>query len=355
MNNSDKGRWLIYGANGYTGELIAREAVKRGLNPIVAGRNRDEIHKLAENLGVESRVFGLDDSQNLQKYIQDCEIVLHCAGPFSVTAPPMIEACLMTQTHYLDITGEIGVFEYAHAMGERAADANVVLCPGVGFDVIPTDCLAATLKDALPDATHLSLGFDSRSGMSPGTAKTTVEGLSQGGKVRRDGRITTVPLAYKARMIDFGDGEKISTTIPWGDVSTAYYSTGIPNIEVFTPSTSGMIRGMKMLNFFRPILQLSWVQKFLKARIDKAISGPSEAVRITQPTFIWGQASNAQGDTKTAHLRTDNAYTLTISGALTVVEFLRMHAADGGAYTPSKLMGASLVTQLPGSGAFELT
>ena len=90
----------------------------------------------------------------------------------------------------------------------------MVLCPGVGFDVIPTDCVAAALKAELRDATHLALGFDSRSGFSPGTVKTSVEGLAQGGKVRRYGLIVSVPLAYKVRRIDFGDGEKEAMTIP---------------------------------------------------------------------------------------------------------------------------------------------
>src|SRR3546814_3482070 len=122
-------------------------------------------------------------------------LVLHCAGPFSATSAPMIEACLQAKAHYLDITGEISVFEHAQTQDARAKAAGIVVCPGVGFDVIPTDCVAAALKAALPDATHLALGFDSRSGFSPGTAKTSVEGLAQGGKVRENGHIRAVPLA----------------------------------------------------------------------------------------------------------------------------------------------------------------
>jgi len=347
--------WMIYGANGYTGELIAREAAKRGLTPILAGRRRERIEALAQELGLEARVFGLDASEQIAQHLNGCELVLHCAGPFSATAAPMMGACLAAGAHYIDITGEIAVFEHAQSLDAQAKAAGVVLCPGVGFDVIPTDCVAAALKAALPDATQLALGFDSRSGMSPGTAKTSVEGMAQGGKVRRDGGIVTVPLAYEVRRIDFGDGEKLAMTIPWGDVSTAFHNTGIPNIRVFIPGSPGMIRGAKFANWIRPMLAWTWVQNLLKARIDKTVSGPSEAVRAKLPTYVWGEVRNAKGDRKTARLRTENAYSLTITGALAVADYLLRNQPAGGAYTPATLVGADLVTQLPGSGAIEIS
>ncbi len=192
-------------------------------------------------------------------------LVLHCAGPFSATAAPMMAACLSAHAHYLDITGEISVFEHARTLDAAARAAGIVICPGVGFDVIPTDCVAAALKAALPDATHLALGFDSRSGFSPGTAKTSVEGLAQGGKVRQDGRIVSVPLAYKTRRIDFGDGEKLAMTIPWGDVSTAYATTGIPNIEVYIPGSPAMVARARRANRLRWLLGIGLGAEFHKA------------------------------------------------------------------------------------------
>ncbi len=347
-------RWMIYGANGYTGELIAREAARRGLKPVLAGRRRESVEALARTLGLEARAFGLDDAAALAAQIRGHALVLNCAGPFSATAAPMMEACLRERAHYLDITGEIAVFEHAQSLDARARDAGVVLCPGVGFDVIPTDCVAAALKAALPDATHLALGFDSRSGFSPGTAKTSVEGLAQGGKVRRGGRIVTVPLAYAVRRIDFGDGEKDAMTIPWGDVSTAWHTTGIPNIEVFIPGSPRMIASARRANWVRPLLGLAWVQKLVKARIARKVKGPSEEKRAQMPTFVWGEATNARGEKKTARIRTANGYSLTITGALAVVEHLMAARPAGGTYTPARLMGADLVTRLPGSGPLRI-
>ncbi len=347
-------QWMIYGANGYTGELIAKEAVRQGLKPIVAGRSRDKVEQIASALGLQSRVFGLDSPEQIATHLAGMKVVLHCAGPFSVTAEPMMKACIKAGVHYLDITGEINVFEQAQALSAQAGKAGVVLCPGVGFDVIPTDCVAAKLKEILPDATHLSLGFDSRSGFSPGTAKTSVEGLAQGGKVRVNGVIQTVPLAFKVRKINFGDGDKLAMTIPWGDVSTAYHTTGIPNVETFIPGSPRMISNAKRANWIRPILGFKVVQDFIKRRIDKTVKGPSEKARDAMPTFVWGEARNASGQIKTVRIKTANGYSLTIEGSVAVAKHLLSASVQGGAATPSKLMGTDFVTTLRGSGAFEL-
>lgn len=342
--------WLIYGANGYTGELIAREAARRGFKPVLAGRSREKVEVLARELGLDARGFGLDDVAEITRQLSGHAMVLNCAGPFSATAAPMMEACLRARAHYLDITGEIAVFELAQSLNARAREAGVVLCPGVGFDVIPTDCVAAALKAAMPDATHLALGFDSRSGLSPGTAKTSVEGLAQGGKVRRDGKPVSVPLAYKVRHIDFGDGEKEAMTIPWGDVSTAFHTTGIPNIEVYIPGSPAMIANARRANWIRPLLGLSFVQRLIKARIARTVKGPDEAKRARTHTFVWGEVTNVRGEKKTARIRTANGYSLTVTGSLAVVEYLMANKPAGGAYTPSKLVGADLVSRLPESG-----
>ena len=265
-----------------------------------------------------------------------------------------MEACIRARAHYLDITGEIAVFEHAQLLDVQARNAGVVICPGVGFDVIPTDCVASALKEALPDATHLALGFDSRSGFSPGTAKTSVEGLAQGGKVRRDGRIVTVPLAFEVRRIDFGAGEKDAMTIPWGDVSTAYQTTHIPNIQVFIPGSPRVIANARRANYVRPLLRLPWIQNLIKARIAKTVKGPSETKRAQMPSFVWGEATNARGEKKTARIRTANGYSLTITGSLAVVDHLMTVRPAGGAYTPARLMGADLVTHLPGSGPLQI-
>lgn len=346
---SDK-KWMIYGANGYTGELIAREAAKKDMQPVLAGRNETQIAELANKLRLEYRIFSLDKPEQIAAKLNDVDVVLHCAGPFSATAKPMIEACLQSGTHYLDITGEISVFEYAQAQATRAKQAEVILCPGVGFDVIPTDCVAAALKAAMPDATHLALGFDSRSGFSPGTAKTTVEGMADGGRIRSAGQIVEVPLAYRTRLLDFGAGNKHAVTIPWGDVSTAWYTTQIPNIEVYIPATKKMITSMRRANAIRPLLKLPFVQWLLKRIIGRKVKGPNADQRRELTTHVWGEVSNAAGKIKSARLKCANGYQLTIQGSLAIVDHIRKTAdISPGTYTPAKLWGKGLVSTLPGS------
>ena len=346
--------WMIYGANGYTGELIAREAVRRDLNPVLAGRTAAKVEQLASRLGLQARIFDLENATATARCVEGMGLVLNCAGPFSATAARMMTVCLTAHVHYLDITGEIDVFEHSRTLDAAARAAGIVICPGVGFDVIPTDCVAATLKAALPDATHLALGFDSRSGLSPGTAKTSVEGLAQGGKVRRDGQIISVPLAYKTRRIDFGDGEKFAMTIPWGDVSTASATTGISNIEVYIPGSPAMVAWARRANRLKWLLGTGMVQNFMKRRIERTVKGPSAAKREAQPTFVWGEATNARGDKRTARIKTANGYSLTVAGALAVVEHLLAHDMPGGTHTPATLIGPDLVTRLPGSGPMQI-
>lgn len=340
MNN-----WMIYGANGYTGELIAREAKVRGLNPILAGRNEKAIISLAKELGFTSRVFSLSDQKNIISQLSDVQLVLNCAGPFSTTSQQMITACIQSGAHYIDITGEISTFEYAHKQNLRAEEANIVLCPGVGFDVTPTDCIAAQLKQMLPDANYLALGFDSNSAMSPGTAKTAVEGLALGGKVRIHGQIKRVPLAWKTRFIDFGRGEKLATTIPWGDISTAFYTTGIPNIEVYIPISPKRLSILKRANSIRWLLGLSFVQNFLKKKAAEQ-KGPNMEQFKNQLTYVWGEAKNAHGNSKAVRITTANGYAFTVVSSLGIAEYLLNNKVKGGYKTPSQLMGSDFITRL---------
>jgi short subunit dehydrogenase-like uncharacterized protein len=348
--------WLLYGANGYTGELVAREAAKRGMRPILAGRDRTRIEPLARELGLDHRVFDLKHAEGVATGLQGIQLVLHCAGPFSATSAPMIQGCLNAGAHYLDISGEISVFEHAHSLNAAAQAAGVVLCPGVGFDVIPTDCLALALKQALPDASHLFLGFDTRSGLSPGTAKTAIEGIGLGGQVRINGQITTVPHAWKVRRINYGDGEKKAMTIPWGDVSTAFHSTGIPNIEVYLPAPGLMVLASRIGNHFGWLMRRPAVIQRLQKFVEGRVKGPDAQHREYLPTYVWGEVRNAAGQRKTARVKTANGYDVTVHGSLAVVTHLLQAAPEGGGcYTPSRLMGADLIGQLPGSGPVQIT
>ena len=349
--------WLIYGATGYSAKLIIKEAKKRGLSPILSGRNKDAIETLAAQEGLPSRVFDLSDVTAIAKNLQDVELVLHCAGPFSKTSKVMIEACIQSKTHYFDITGEIEVFEHAHSkdINARAKAANIVVCPGVGFDVVPTDCIAATLKKHMPDASHLSLAFAGGTSLSPGTAKTTVESLGLKPKVRSEGVIQGA--ALRTKIIDYGNGRGPLTNmnISWGDVSTAYYSTQIPNVDVYIPASPRMLKKVKRSYWLKPLLQNSFVQKRIKAKIEQSVRGPDEEKRAKQTTVVWGQVKNREGKVTTARVETPNGYDVTVTAPLGIIDKMLNSPPQGsGSITPSALMGADYVTTLSGVSDIEI-
>jgi short subunit dehydrogenase-like uncharacterized protein len=339
---------MIYGANGYTGRLVAAEARRRDLKPVLAGRRACPIEKLAAELGLPVRVFGLDDVTAAATAIADMAVVANCAGPFAETSAPMIDACLTSRAHYVDITGEIDVFLAAQRRHGDAQAAGIVICPGVGFDVIPTDCMAAVLKEALPDATHLILAFDARGPMSLGTARTMVRSLrlgKHGSRVRRNGVLEEVPQSW--RNIDFAGGSATAIAIPWGDLATAWFSTGIPNIETYAAVRAAAIAS-RTLNWLRPLLASAPGQRLLTQLANRA-SGPSEEQLRTGRSCLWGEVRNAAGERRTAKLDTANGYRLTADGTSMAVQYLLTNTPPGGYYTPSMLLGARCVERLPGS------
>ncbi len=348
-------QWMIYGAYGYSGQLIAEEAVRRGLKPIIAGRDSDKVKALADRLALEPRVFDLSEVSAVKNSLRDVDVVIHCAGPFSATSAPMIEACVRSGTHYFDITGEISVFEHAHspAVNHKAKEAGIVVCPGAGFDVIPTDCVALTLSEALPDATHLTLAFAGGSALSPGTAKTSIEGLAEGGKIRQGGKIVSTGVLL--RKIDLGRGLKQAMSIAWGDVSTAFHTTGIKNISVFIPASDKTVRMVRLAQLLRPALRMEMVQNFLKKQMEKRIKGPDSGVRQRNRSNIWGEVKNAKGQVRYARLETANGYDVTVYGPLAIVEHYLAHGFKAsGSITPAKLMGKDFISQLPESGKIEV-
>jgi short subunit dehydrogenase-like uncharacterized protein len=344
--------FLIYGVNGYTGELIARFAADRGLKPIVAGRNAAKVREIADRFGFEWRAFALDETEKLDAALNEVDFILHCAGPFSITSRSMVEACLRTKRHYLDITGEITVFETCAGYDQKAVEAGIMVMPGVGFDVVPSDCLARHLKDRLPSATELTLAFYGLGRISHGTQATMMMNVGRGGAVRRDGVITPVPAAYKTREIDFGEFRKTGVTIPWGDVSTAFHSTGIPNIEVYAVVPESNRRALVYSRYLGWLLASGPVQRYLQKQIPAG--GPSDEERSRGKTFMWGRAVDAAGNAVESRQFGPEGYTLTALTSLSIAE--RMLAGDfqAGFQTPAKCYGADLILRIEGTSREDL-
>jgi short subunit dehydrogenase-like uncharacterized protein len=341
--------WVIYGASGYTGQLVAELAASRGHKPILAGRSADKLRPLAERLSLPFRVFDLSRPQ-----LHGVGLVLHCAGPFSQTSRPMVDACLAARAHYLDVTGEVEVFEGIFARDAEARDRGVVLLPGTGFDVVPSDCLAVRLQLDLPSATELLLAFAPRGRSSPGTLKTSIEALPRGGLVRRGGKLVRVPAAHEVRTIPFGDRPRLAMAIPWGDVATAYRSTRIPDITVFMAARPAAVRAARLSRFFAPLLGLAPVQTFLKKRVEKQVRGPSAEERRTGSVQLWGRASDGSRALQRT-MQVPDGYAFTAEAALACTLRVLGDGRGPGASTPALAFGADFVLGLPGVRMSEVT
>ncbi len=339
---------LIYGANGYTGRLIVPVALARGLTPILSGRDATAVVALAAEHGLEARPVSLDDSAALDRALAGITVVLHCAGPFSRTSKPMLDACLRSGAHYLDITGEVEVFEACAARDAEAKTRGIMILPGTGFDVVPSDALAAHLKRRMPNAVSLALGFRALGGLSRGTALTMAEGLGKPGYIRKDGRITPVPPGYDVRTIDFGDGPNVAVTIPWGDVSTAYHSTGIPNVRVYMSVHRKQLKSLRVAKWFGWFLQTDFMQSKIRARIKAGKPGPSDNARARGVSLLWGEATDAAGRTVVSRLRGPEGYTLTADTAVRCAMRALGGNAPIGFQTPSMAYGIDLVKEVDG-------
>jgi len=341
--------FLIYGSYGYTGQLIVERAVKEGMRPILAGRDERKLRAQSEKFKLEYRAFSLDETAKLDSALNEAAAVLHCAGPFVLTFRQMAEACLRTKKHYVDISGEIEGFEALAKLSDQAKQAGIMLLPGGGFDVVPTDCLAAHLKQRLPGATHLRLFLRGvGAGVSRGTAKSAIENMHRQGMIRKDGKLTQVPPVWKALMQDFGRGPVRVVSVGWGDVSTAYHSTGIPNVETYISFPQPLINLMYDMRTFGPLFYNRVAKTILKSLMNLYPPGPVETRRMKSFATIIGEVTDNQGERAVSKLRTREGYTFTAQVTVQIMKQILNQDYKIGFQTPSNVYGADFVLQFEG-------
>ncbi len=345
-----KTKLLLYGANGYTGKLIARYARENNLSLVLAGRNEASIAALAKELDFEYRIFTLDSSAAIEQHLQDVQVVIHAAGPFINTAATMVQACISTGTHYIDINGDIPVFEQIKTYHTAALNAGVMLMPGAGFDVIPTDCCALYLKEQMPDATHLQMAFiPSRSQTSHGTATTMATRLGEKAFIRVEGNLVKKPLGYKGMWLSVNGESRFVMSLQWGDISTAYHTTGIPNVEMFTGIKPIVYRILKFQFLFNWLLRMKIIRKYIQKKIDKAPSGPTDEQRAASSTIVWGKVKNAAGEEITHQFVCADGYSVTAWGVLTVAKKIVSGNFKPGYQTPAACYGKQFIDEIQGT------
>lgn len=341
-------RFMIYGATGYTGNLTVRMAKQRGLAPVLAGRNASKLKALAEPLGFEYRVAPLEKPEQLEAALGDIEIMLNIAGPFSTTAGPIVDACLRTGTHYLDITGEIPVFEALQDRDAEAKSRGVMIMPGVGFAVVPSDCLAAHVAARLPETQYLRIGISRADYVSRGSAKTMVELINDGVRIRRHGELTAVPLGRLERYFDFGRGERVSTAISWADVFTAFYTTSVPNIEVYAEANP-LERGLYQVGgTFAWLLKTPPWQQWFKMQARMLPATPLNKTQAARKRTIVAEAEDRWRRRIRSRLRTPDGYTFTAITALEIIERILNGELTPGFQTPARVYGRDFVLTFEG-------
>jgi len=342
------GDLLVYGSYGYTGALVVERALTAGLDPILAGRDAERVEAQATERDCDHRVFSLEHPPVVERRVADVDAVLNCAGPFEETADPLVAACLRSGTDYLDLAGNVDVLESTAARDAEATEAAVALVPAVGMDVVPTDCLAAILHGLLPGATELTLAVDGFGTFSPGTLTSVLRGLDRPGVVRRDGRLETVPMAWRRRRFEFPSGETTAVTVPWGDVSMAYYSTGIPNIETYAGVPSRAADLVERTRPLVPVLSSQPVRGVAEALVDRLVSGPTASERANGESHVLGEVTTEDRTVARARMRTPDTYDLTAATAVGAAERVLDGEAGEGFQTPASAFGPEFAESFDG-------
>jgi short subunit dehydrogenase-like uncharacterized protein len=339
---------LIYGATGLTGQLVVRAALARGIRPMLAGRSQGKLASVARVAGLEHYCAALDDPTQIRRMLQDIAVVLNVAGPFRSTATPLVRACVEARAHYLDLSGEYASIDSLASQSKSAATSGVMLMPGVGFDIVATDCAAALAARQLPGATHLSLALTGLDAISPGSANSVLEQSADMVMVRRNGELIRIPPGELVGEFDFGRGPKRAAAVTWGDVASAGYTTGISNVTVYYEETPAVRLGLLGSRYRQYLPRTPLVEAWQRMAVDLLAKGPSAAQRAAGRAVVVARASDASGAHAEVRIETPEVYTFTAATAAAIVD--RVVAGDfcPGFQTPARAYGAEYVTGLPG-------
>jgi short subunit dehydrogenase-like uncharacterized protein len=338
---------MVYGATGFSGRPIAERLCEAGHDVVVAGRSETKVRELAGALDAPSRVFGLEDPAEIALGLRGIGVVVHAAGPFLDTAAPMIEGCARTGAHYLDLSGEWPVFAFAQRLGPLAAEAGVMLMPGVGYLIVISDCLAAYAATRVPEATLLRIAVaQPPTPLSRGTFRSALDLMASRVIVRRCGAVRAIPLGDLRRSFNFGAGERASLGFSWPDVITGQHTTGIANIEAYVEAPAAF--------------RLAW--RF-GAQAAQAFGDEAFRAASAPMTALWPERPSAVALGRSSHsvvveavdpwrratrfgVRTADGYSVTTATATAVVERVLAGAHAPGFQTPAGLFGAVLMWDL---------
>lgn len=316
---------MIYGATGYTGRMAAEHAKAQGLDVVIAGRNGESLESLAAQLCVPYRVFTPDNQA--AESLEGIGVLLNFAGPFAQTADALMQACIKVGVDYLDITAEIKVYRLAERLGAQAAEAGVMLLPGVGWDVVPTDCLAMHVARRVRDPQALKVALQVAGSMSRGSALSVSEIIGAGLLARVDGLLVATP-DTKPQHFEFGDGPALCVPLSFGDLVTGWHSTGIPNISMFVHITG---------------------DAFPEGDLSQLPDGPSAEQREAHRARAVAEVIGADGASARSVIETVNGYTYTPLAAVEAARRVLHGDRRPGFETPARVFGVGFAETIAGT------
>jgi short subunit dehydrogenase-like uncharacterized protein len=338
---------LVYGAYGFTGRILLENLAARGIPFVAAGRNAERVERVAAEFGSAHRVFDLDDERAMDRALSGVKVLLNAAGPFGTTTAPLLDACLRKRAHYLDVSGEVEPLEYAASLGAAAAARGVMILPAIGFDVVPSDCLALHLAQRLPGATSLVLGVAGSNLLSRGSAYTFAQHAGVPVYVRRDGVLEPMRFRTQMRWMDFGTERRPTIAVSWGDLVTAFRTTGIPDIEVYFEATFPRWLGVTGNQYVGWMYRSAFAKAWLNAYASTMPDGPTPEQRRAERVTITGEASLGRRRVR-ATMVTPEAYSFTGVAASAVVARVLGGDVEPGFQTPATLLGSDFVLSLEG-------
>ena len=326
---------LIYGANGYTGKLFANFLREKGQKAVLAARS-DKMKPLAEKLAWEYRVFPTDKAT---EFLSDIDVLINLAGPFSKTQSGLIRACIDTNTHYLDIAGEVPEMENAYTFNQEALRAGIKLIPGAGFGVVPTDIAAKLASEKIENPTQLELIFATEGGASRGTLFTVLKDIQKPGIEVVDGKTVAAKPAKDALSIKLGSTSKKAVYNPWrADLFTAQLSTEIPNIKTYSVFPGFVVSMMKG--------KLAWLRAImLKYLIRWLPEGPNQKQLEKGYTAVEARVSNKKGEQAKVRIEGPEAYFFTVETVFAILQ--AMESVDKNGFICPSAFGISLLESIP--------
>jgi short subunit dehydrogenase-like uncharacterized protein len=233
---------LVYGAYGHTGQFVVPELLRRGLTPILSGRNPARLGKVAGQFpGLEVRPATVDNGHSLENAVRGAGLVVNCAGPFLDTAVPVAAAAVRAGAHYLDVTAEqAAVQEVYRAHQERGWGTDVAVIPAMAFYGGLADLLATTAVAGWEtiDEITVALGLD-RWWPTEGTRNTGRRNTATR-LVVDGGRLVPAPSPAPLRDWEFPAplGRQTVSGSPFTEIITMARHLAVPRISTYLTTTA---------------------------------------------------------------------------------------------------------------------